>query len=115
MARFLDLLGERWTLLVVRELLFVHPEPRRFGELLEALPGISRNLLAARLRSLEAEGIVRSLRPEGGGAATGWGLTGRGAALAPTLRAAAEWSMDNTEDPTGADPAAMRRRISSLG
>jgi DNA-binding HxlR family transcriptional regulator len=109
-----ELLGERWTLLIVRELLFAHPEPARFGDLLAELPGISRTLLASRLRTLEAEGIVQSLRPEGGGAARGWLLTERGAALAPTLRTAAQWSVDHTEDPTGSGWRAAGR-ITSLG
>lgn len=56
LARALDLVGERWTLLVVRNLLF---GPQRFTDLLDGLPGIGRNLLAARLRLLEAEGVVR--------------------------------------------------------
>src|ERR687888_24922 len=56
LARALDVIGERWTLLVVRDLVL---GPKRFTDLLEGLPGIGRNLLAARLRHLEAEGIVR--------------------------------------------------------
>jgi DNA-binding HxlR family transcriptional regulator len=56
LARALDLIGERWTLLVVRNLLF---GPQRFTDLLDDLPGVGRNLLSARLRLLEAEGVVR--------------------------------------------------------
>src|SRR5215213_11217596 len=54
-ARALDLVGDRWTLLVVRELVF---GPRRFTDLIDGLPGISRNLLTERLRSLERDGII---------------------------------------------------------
>ena len=54
-AHALELLGERWALLVVRELMF---GPRRFGELRGALPGISANILTQRLLGLEASGIV---------------------------------------------------------
>lgn len=54
-AHALELLGERWALLVVRELMF---GPRRFSELRDALPGISANVLTQRLEGLEAEGIV---------------------------------------------------------
>ncbi len=54
-ARALDVIGDRWTLLIVRELLF---GPRRFTDLIDGLPGISRNLLTERLRMLEADGIV---------------------------------------------------------
>ncbi len=55
LARALDVAGDRWTLLVVRELA---PGPRRFTDLVDGLPGISRNLLTERLRTLERDGIV---------------------------------------------------------
>ncbi|HEX2231788.1 MAG TPA: winged helix-turn-helix transcriptional regulator [Thermoleophilaceae bacterium] len=55
LARALDVAGDRWTLLIVRELM---PGPRRFTDLIDGLPGISRNLLTERLRALEREGIV---------------------------------------------------------
>jgi DNA-binding HxlR family transcriptional regulator/putative sterol carrier protein len=54
-ARALDVVGDRWTLLIVRELLL---GPRRFTDLLEGLPGISRNLLTERLRTLERDGVI---------------------------------------------------------
>jgi DNA-binding HxlR family transcriptional regulator/putative sterol carrier protein len=55
LARTLDVAGDRWTLLIVREL---SPGPRRFTDLLDGLPGVSRNLLTTRLRALEHDGIV---------------------------------------------------------
>ena len=55
LARALDVVGDRWTLLIVRELV---PGPRRFTDLLDGLPGVSRNLLTERLRGLERDGIV---------------------------------------------------------
>jgi DNA-binding HxlR family transcriptional regulator/putative sterol carrier protein len=55
LARTLDLAGDRWTLLIVRELM---PGPRRFTDLLDGLPGISRNLLTERLRDLERDGVI---------------------------------------------------------
>jgi DNA-binding HxlR family transcriptional regulator/putative sterol carrier protein len=62
LARALDIAGDRWTLLMVRELV---PGPRRFTDLIDGLPGISRNLLTERLRNLERDGIVarRELPP----------------------------------------------------
>jgi DNA-binding HxlR family transcriptional regulator/putative sterol carrier protein len=54
-ARALDTVGDRWTLLIVRELM---PGPRRFTDLVDGLPGISRNLLTERLRNLERDGLV---------------------------------------------------------
>jgi DNA-binding HxlR family transcriptional regulator len=100
---------------VVRELLFAHPEPRRFGELLDELPGMSRSLLMGRLRELEEAGIVRPHAQGTARAIGGWSLTERGASLAPAVRAMAEWSFEEIEDPTGAPRAAIRRQIESLG
>ena len=54
-AHALDLVGERWTLLIVRELLI---GPRRYGELLDNLDGIGTNLLASRLRTLQSDGLI---------------------------------------------------------
>src|SRR5919109_3249732 len=55
LARALDTVGNRWTLLIVRELV---PGPRRFTDLLDGLPGVSRKLLTERLRSLERDGVI---------------------------------------------------------
>ncbi len=87
-ARTLDLLGERWTLLVVRELFL---GPRRYRDLLDALGGIGTNLLAARLKSLEAAGLVHrtSLAPPAGGAA--YELTPAGEELEPMVEEMALW------------------------
>jgi DNA-binding HxlR family transcriptional regulator/putative sterol carrier protein len=62
LARTLDVAGDRWTLLIVRELA---PGPRRFTDLLDGLPGVSRKLLTERLRALERDGVVarRELPP----------------------------------------------------
>src|ERR671919_639981 len=55
LARTLDVVGDRWTLLIVRELM---PGPRRFTDLIDGLPGIARNLLTERLRALERDGVI---------------------------------------------------------
>jgi DNA-binding HxlR family transcriptional regulator/putative sterol carrier protein len=62
LARTLDVAGDRWTLLIARELV---PGPRRFTDLIDGLPGISRKLLTERLRALERDGIIarRELPP----------------------------------------------------
>jgi DNA-binding HxlR family transcriptional regulator/putative sterol carrier protein len=62
LARALDVVGDRWTLLIVREL---RPGPRRFTDLIDGLPGISRKLLTERLRDLEGDDIIarRELPP----------------------------------------------------
>ena len=59
-AKALDVVGERWTMLILRD--FVHLGPRRFSDLLRTLPGIGKSMLAARLRRLEDEGLVRRRR-----------------------------------------------------
>jgi DNA-binding HxlR family transcriptional regulator/putative sterol carrier protein len=55
-ARTLDILGERWTILIIRNLFF---GPQRYSDLVADLPGVPRNLLAARLKELEEEGFIR--------------------------------------------------------
>ncbi|MGI5320794.1 winged helix-turn-helix transcriptional regulator [Actinomadura nitritigenes] len=87
-ARALDAVGERWALLVVRELLF---GPKRFATLSRGLPGMSQNVLSQRLRDLEEGGIVRR-RILGPPASTRvYELTPRGHELEPVLLALAQW------------------------
>ena len=87
-ARALDLVGERWALLVVRELLL---GPKRFTDLRAGLPNASQNVLAQRLRDLEETGLVR--RRKLGPPASTWvyELTERGRGLEPVLVALATW------------------------
>jgi DNA-binding HxlR family transcriptional regulator len=93
-ARGARLLGERWALLIVRELLTA---PRRYGELLDALPGIGTNLLVNRLRDLEAADVVgRALAPVPQSAVV-YELTDRGCALRPTVDALQAWGEANSD------------------
>ena len=87
-ARALDVIGERWALLVVRELLL---GAQRFSELRRALPGASTNMLTDRLRELEARGVVcrRTLPPPA--ASSVYELTERGRRLEPVLNALGAW------------------------
>jgi DNA-binding HxlR family transcriptional regulator len=87
-ARALDVVGERWALLVVRELLL---GPQRFSDLRAELPGVSSNLLTDRLRELEARGVVRRrvLPPPAGSSV--YELTDRGHQLEPVLDALGDW------------------------
>jgi DNA-binding HxlR family transcriptional regulator len=87
-ARALDVVGERWTLLVVRELLF---GPKRFSDLVRGLPGMSQNVLSQRLRELAGAGLVerRRLGPPVSGQV--YELTERGAALRPVVIELARW------------------------
>jgi len=87
-ARGLDLIGERWTVLIVRDLL---TGPKRYSDLLAGLPGIGTNLLAARLRELARTGIVvrRVLPPPA--ASTVYELTDVGQELEPVVMALGRW------------------------
>jgi DNA-binding HxlR family transcriptional regulator len=87
-ARALDVVGERWALLVVRELLF---GPQRFSDIRRALPGASSNLVTDRLRELEGHGVVtrRKLPPPAG--STVYELTGWGRELEPIVLALGAW------------------------
>ena len=84
----LGLVGERWALLVVRELL---KGPKRYTDLLEGLPGVGTNILAARLRELEAGGIVRKRKLPPPAASTVYELTEYGQELEEPLYALARW------------------------
>ena len=88
LAYALDVVGERWTLLIVRELC---AGPRRFKDLIEGLPGISTNLLADRLKRLEGQGLLkrRVLPPPAG--STVYELTPLGQALENTLLELGKW------------------------
>lgn len=88
LARGLDVVGERWSLLVIRELLL---GPRRYSDLLDGLPGIGTNILADRLRSMQDHALVtkRTLPPPA--AAAVYELTEAGRALGPSLAALRQW------------------------
>jgi DNA-binding HxlR family transcriptional regulator len=90
-ARALDVVGERWTLLIVRELLARGPS--RYTDLRSGLPGIATNLLADRLRELEAAGIVEREDAPPPVATTLFRLTERGAALQPVLVELGQWGI----------------------
>jgi DNA-binding HxlR family transcriptional regulator len=87
-ARALDLVGDRWTLLIVRELL---AGPRRYTDLHADLPGVSTDVLASRLKDMERDGLTSRRRLPPPGAAYVYELTGRGRELLPVLQALGEW------------------------
>jgi len=100
MAHALDLVGDRWTLLIVRDLMH---GPQRYTDLVERLPGIGTNILAARLRDLETHGIVtrRTLPPPA--ASRVYELTDYGRELRPALRELALWGARSLGPPTEQD------------
>jgi len=88
-AQALDVVGERWSLLIVRELLIRGPS--RYTDLRYGLPGIATNLLADRLRELEQAGIIRREEAPPPVATTLFHLTERGRELEPVLKALGRW------------------------
>ena len=100
LARALDVVGERWTLLLVRDLLL---GPRRYTDLLDGLPGIGTNLLARRLRQLEDAGVVRKAKTPPPASSTVYELTQRGRELEPALLILARWGMESMGQPSGTE------------
>ena len=97
-ARALDVVGERWTLLLVRELL---TGPKRFKDLLKGLPGIGTNLLTGRLKALEEAGIVcRATLPPPAGSKV-YELTEAGRSLEPVLVELSRWGSRLMGEPRG--------------
>ena len=90
-ARALDVIGDRWALLVVRELLLRGPS--RFTDLKNGLPGIAPNLLSGRLKELEESGIVRHQYAGPPVATQLYELTEAGLALEPVLRVLGLWGL----------------------
>jgi DNA-binding HxlR family transcriptional regulator len=95
LSRALDVVGERWTLVIVQELL---SQPRRYGALLDRLPGIGTSVLADRLRRLERAGVV-AREPGPVGAGVVYTLTARGRELEQALRALRRWGAGFLADP----------------
>ncbi|WP_406442200.1 winged helix-turn-helix transcriptional regulator [Streptomyces sp. NBC_00631] len=87
-ARALDVVGDRWTLLIVRELL---AGPRRYTDLHADLPGVSTDVLASRLKDMERDGVTTRRRLPPPGAAYVYELTPRGRQLLPVLQALGKW------------------------
>ena len=94
-ARTLDVIGERWTILILRELLRFGP--RKFQELGCTLPGISPNTLSARLKRLEQAGIVERRFYAQHPPRAEYVLTAKGGELRPLLKALFEWGQRHTK------------------
>src|SRR3990170_3687429 len=98
-AHALDLIGERWALLVVRELLL---GPKRFTDLKAGLPGASPNVLAQRLRDLEGVGIVRRRKLPPPAASRVYELTEWGLELEPAIISLGRWGARSPSKPCDA-------------
>jgi DNA-binding HxlR family transcriptional regulator len=99
-ARALDAVGDRWTLLIVRELL---GGPRRYTDLHADLPGVSTDVLASRLKDMERDGLAGRRRLPPPGAAYVYELTARGRDLLPVLQALGEWGAPALGEPRPTD------------
>ena len=91
-ASGLDLLGDRWTLVIVRDLFL---GKSRYGEFINSAEGIPTNILADRLERLEKAGIIGSATYQENPPRYAYTLTEKGRALKPVLGAFAMWSMDH--------------------
>ncbi|MET8338957.1 winged helix-turn-helix transcriptional regulator [Streptosporangium canum] len=89
-ARTLDLVGERWTLLLIRELL---TGPKRFGDLQHSLRGLGTGLLAARMKHLEREELVHKITLPPPARTPAYALTQAGEELGPAVLALARWGL----------------------
>jgi DNA-binding HxlR family transcriptional regulator len=113
-AHALGLVGERWSLLIVRELLH---GPRRYTDLVASLPGIGTNILAARLKDLEGCGLVAKRRLEPPAASQVYELTPYGYGLKPVMRELALWglrSIGAPEDPDDFAPGWLHSALDTV-
>ena len=94
-AKTLDLIGHRWTILLLRDLL-LHG-PRRFQDFQVSLPGVAPNILSSRLKSMEDDGLVhRELYVERPPRVV-YVLTEKGRSLGPIVKAMRDWGLKNVE------------------
>jgi DNA-binding HxlR family transcriptional regulator len=99
-AHSLDLIGDRWALLIVRELMLGQ---RRYTDLADALPGIGSNILAGRLRHLEGARVVRRTKLPPPAAVTVYELTDEGRALDDVMSSLAQWGARTMGPPEAGD------------
>lgn len=111
LACALDLLGERWTLLIVRDLI---AGPKRYTDLRRGLPGLATDLLTERLRKLENGGVIRRRELPPPAAATVYELTERGRELEPAVFGLARFGLGLLREPPTADDAPTPDRFGLL-
>jgi DNA-binding HxlR family transcriptional regulator len=99
-ARALDVVGERWSLLLVRELAL---GPRRYRDLAAGLPGVPSNVLAGRLKDLQAAGVVTRRTLPAPADVTVYELTDAGRALQPALNDLLDWGLRYAPEPSQDD------------
>ena len=92
----LDLIGDRWTLLIIRDMMFL--DKHRFEEFLESPEGISTNILASRLKSLEELGLVEKQPYSNHSRRMNYQLTAEGKSLRPVIKVMAAWGLKHLDD-----------------
>ena len=93
-ARTLDLIGERWTILILRDLFRLGP--RRFQDFQSSLSGVAPNTLSARLKELEANGLVQRTLYNERPPRLEYSLTDKGKSLGPVVKAMRDWGSKHT-------------------
>jgi DNA-binding HxlR family transcriptional regulator len=93
-ARTLDLIGERWTILLLRDLLL--QGPRRFQDFQAAFPGVGTNTLSMRLKALEDHGLVQRRLYNERPPRVEYALSDKGKSLGPLVKAMRDWGMKHT-------------------
>src|SRR5688572_9633710 len=88
-ARTLDLIGERWTVLLLRDLL-LHG-PRRFQDFQDSLPGVAPNTLSTRLKAMEGHGLIERRKYSEHPVRLEYRLTDKGKSLCPIVKALRDW------------------------
>jgi DNA-binding HxlR family transcriptional regulator len=96
-ARALDALGDRWTLLILRELVI---SDQRFTDLREHLPGIAPTLLTQRLHTMTEQGLIATKQLPAPARRSVYTATDRGRSAVPVMRALAKWGMPLLEEPS---------------
>ena len=111
LARAMEVLGQRWTMLVLRDLLVA---PRRYSDLLAGLPGIPTNVLANRLKELEADGLVVREARAGSDRSVLYRTTARAQELRPAFDALAHWGAAGMREPRAGEVVTDASLVGSL-
>ena len=111
LARAAEVLGQRWTLLILRDLLV---GPRRYSDLAAGLPGIPSNLLSTRLKELEQDGLIVREARTGADRSIVYVVTDRGAELQPALDALSRWGAAAMREPREGEIVTDASLVSAL-
>lgn len=111
LARAAEVLGQRWTLLILRDLLV---GPRRYSDLAAGLPGIPSNLLSTRLKELEQDGLIVREARRGADRSVVYTVTERGAEVQPALDALSRWGAAGMHEPREGEIVTEASLVSAL-